>query len=162
MEIWKEIENLNGKYLISNYGNVKSLYINKILKAGYNNGYLMVNLKSKMYYIHRLVATYFIENTNNKKQVNHLDLNKSNNSIENLEWCSAKENTNHYWNLVNNNIITPIKKKYRSRIKNDLTGINFYKRYNKWVFRININGKQKSLGYFKTIEEALQFKNSYI
>ena len=161
MEIWKEIENLNGKYLISNYGNVKSLHTNIILKPGFNNGYAMVRLNLKMYYVHRLVATYFINNNGNKKQVNHLDLNKSNNHIDNLELSSPKENTLHYWDLVKKNII-PINRKYYTRVKNNLSGISFYKPYNKWRLRININGQYKFLGYYATKEEALIFKNSYI
>lgn len=161
MEIWKEIENLNGKYLISNYGNVKSLHTNIILKPGFNNGYAMVRLNLKMYYIHRLVAIYFINNNDNKKQVNHIDFNKANNHINNLEWCSAKENMNHYWSSMNYSNNQP-KRNNNSLVKNNLNGITFYKPYNKWRFRININGSQKSLGYFKTKEEALEFKNSYI
>ena len=161
MEIWKEIDNFNGKYLISNYGNVKSLNTNIILKPGYNNGYAMVRLNLKMYYVHRLVAIYFIKNYDNKTQVNHIDFNKANNHIDNLEWCSAKENMNHYWGSIgiNNN---RLKRNYNSIIKNDLTGINFYKPYNKWRLRLNINGLQKSLGYFNSKQEALEFKNTYI
>lgn len=160
MEIWKEIQNLNGKYLISNYGNVKSLYTNRILKSGNNNGYQIVNLHRKNYYVHRLVAIHFLENIENKNQVNHIDFNKSNNHINNLEWITAKENTLHYW--ANNKTCNKNYSKKYSTVNDNLRGINFYKRYNKWVYRIYINGKQKSLGYFNTVEEALQFKNNYL
>jgi len=109
-EIWKDIPNYQGIYQISNFGNIKSLSFGaknkkitnkpKILKSSPSNcGYYKIQLykngKSKMFYIHRLVAEIFIPNPQNKPQVNHKDGNKSNNHISNLEWCSAKENTNH-------------------------------------------------------------------
>lgn len=162
MEIFKEIEPFNGKYLISNYGNVKSLYINRILKSGNNNGYQIVKLKDKMYYVHRLVALYFLPNIENKKQVNHLDFNKSNNHINNLEWCSPKENTNHYWTKGIGDYKNINKVKKNKKIKNNCGGVTYYKPYNKWRYRVSIDGKQKSLGYFKTKDEALNFKNCYL
>jgi hypothetical protein len=161
MEIWKEIDNLKGKYLISNYGNVKSLHTNIILKPGYNNGYAMVRLNLKMYYVHRLVAIYFIKNYDNKNQVNHIDLNKANNHIDNLEWCSSKENMNHYYSSINYKN-KQLKRNNYIIIDNNLKGITFYKPYSKWRLRLNINGLQKSLGYFNSKEEALEFKNTYI
>jgi hypothetical protein len=162
MEIFKEIEPFNGKYLISNHGNVKSLYINRILKSGNNKGYQIVNLKGKMHYVHRLVALYFLDNIDNKKQVNHLDFNKSNNHVNNLEWCSAKENMNHYWakGVGDYKNINRVKK--IAKIRNNCGGVTYYKNYNKWRYRVSIDGKQKCLGYFKTKDDALEFKNKYI
>lgn len=94
---WKNIVGYD-KYQISDSGIVKSY--DKRLKFGNNGrGYLFVNLslnsKTKQFYIHRLVATHFIPNPQNKKEVNHIDGNKSNNCIENLEWVSRKENIEH-------------------------------------------------------------------
>ena len=111
-EIWKDIFNYEGLYQVSNTGKVKSLERKsfnghtliknkeRLLKFGNNgNGYSFVNLskngKQKQLYVHRLVASAFIPNPLNKKTVNHKDGNKSNNCIENLEWCTQKENNNH-------------------------------------------------------------------
>lgn len=102
MEIWKDIEKFRGLYKISNLGNVKSLVSNKILSPAIiayrdnkKTGYYVVNLKGKLYYIHRLVAETFIPNFNNLPQVNHKDGNKKNNCVENLEWCTNSENIKH-------------------------------------------------------------------
>lgn len=104
-EIWKDIKGYEGKYQISNTGYVKSLDFNhtgkeKILKNKVNyKGYCFVTLykENKQYYprIHRLVAETFIPNPDNLPQVNHIDGNKSNNSVENLEWCTNLENIRH-------------------------------------------------------------------
>lgn len=110
-EIWKEINNYNGEYLISNLGNVKSLKSLKILKPQDDkNGYLFVMLskqsKKKNYKIHRLVAEHFLENPMNYEVVNHKDGNKYNNSVENLEWCTHRENNQHAWNMkLNKNTV---------------------------------------------------------
>ena len=104
MEEWKPIEGYEGKYLISNQGKVKSLYDKSgnyrehiLVSRNAKNGYLYVNLyknsKSKTKKIHRLVAETFIPNTNNLPCINHIDGNKHNNCIDNLEWCSYSENT---------------------------------------------------------------------
>lgn len=114
-EVWKDIyftENgieydYRGLYQVSNLGRVKSLNYNRtgkerILKAGKEKiGYLRVKLckngKRKQFSVNRLVAFMFITNDDpiNKTQVNHKDENKENNSVDNLEWATPKENSNH-------------------------------------------------------------------
>lgn len=101
-EQWKAIAECNGQYYISDHGQVKSYKFGRevILKPtlqgkGYLKVEVYVNGKRKMHKIHRLVAKAFIENTENKPEVNHKDCNKSNNHIQNLEWATAKENMKH-------------------------------------------------------------------
>lgn len=99
-EIWKDIPNYEGLYQASPSGNIKSLYRNKILKYEISkNGYCQVmlckNKKQKLLYVHRLVAMTYLNNFNEKLQVNHKDGNKQNNNINNLEMVTCKENIQH-------------------------------------------------------------------
>lgn len=100
MEIWKEIKETSGLYSVSNQGRVRNNKTGKEMKPSqYVNGYLAAQLmtmgKQKRYRIHRLVAEYFIPNPNKYPQVNHKDENKQNNDVNNLEWCTAKQNINY-------------------------------------------------------------------
>lgn len=103
-EIWKDIEGYEGKYEVSNLGNVRSLNYRgtggiKLLKQGTTRGYkltcLYKNGKGKQYWVHRLVAIAFIPNPNNLPVVNHKDENPSNNNVNNLEWCTQEYNINY-------------------------------------------------------------------
>lgn len=99
-EIYKDIQGYEGKYQISNLGNVYSLITNKILKPGLTlDGYYQVNLYKngvkKHLYIHRLVAQSFLDNPNNYPIINHKDENPMNNIYSNLEWCDKKYNNNY-------------------------------------------------------------------
>lgn len=104
-EVWKDIVGFEGKYQVSNLGRVKSFALGfpKILKGKVQkNGYLLYNLsvsKNNIVYKkgHRLVAEYFIPNPDNKPYVNHIDGDKTNNHIDNLEWCTPAENNRHYY-----------------------------------------------------------------
>lgn len=90
------------EYLITTCGKVWSLKSKRFLKNqtdryGYYYVHLQTKGKEKKYKIHRLVALAYIPNPENKPQVNHIDGNKLNNSVSNLEWVTAKENTEHAW-----------------------------------------------------------------
>lgn len=98
MEVWKKIEDYEGLYEVSNTGKVKDLKGN--IKPMYKNnkGYFCLSLyyKGKTYHptVHRLVAKAFIPNLNNYAQINHKDCDKSNNNVDNLEWCNQRYNYN--------------------------------------------------------------------
>lgn len=102
-EIWKQsiVEN----YEISNYGRIKNTKTNHIVKPdkeekGYCRLSIKVNGKKKHFAVHRLVAIAFIPNPENKKQVDHIDNNKTNNRVENLRWVSNKENAQYRWERI--------------------------------------------------------------
>lgn len=88
-----------GQYTIKKDGTVFSAFSNRVIKPYKIRGYLgfsfKIDGKRKVWYLHRLIATAFIPNPNNKKFVNHKDGNKHNNSIENLEWVTQRENAIH-------------------------------------------------------------------
>lgn len=112
-EIWKDIPSYEGYYQVSNLGNFRSLpriikyksngtrnYPSKVLltettKDNYQRIVLMKDGVKARYQAHRLVALTFIPNPDNKPLINHIDGNKSNNVVTNLEWCTASENMIH-------------------------------------------------------------------
>jgi len=108
-EHWKNIDGYEGDYMISNIGRIKVIKtfmkksnVDYLKPRLTHNGYLNVTLrkigvKRIEVRIHRIVAKQFIENLENKPQVNHINGIKTDNRMENLEWCTNKENTKHAW-----------------------------------------------------------------
>jgi HNH endonuclease/NUMOD4 motif/NUMOD1 domain len=97
-EIWKEINTTlvgENNCFVSNLGRFKRGNIVTTNSKPNNSGYILVSINKKSYLIHRLVALTFIENPENKEQVNHIDGNKLNNQLDNLEWVTNKENQLH-------------------------------------------------------------------
>lgn len=151
-EIWKDIPEYEGLYQVSNKGNVKSIshYTRNNVNGGKRyaqgrvlsqfkmpNGYRQVqfskNEKREKKYVHRLVASVFLLNEDNLTDVNHIDGNKDNNTVENLEWVSHRDNQIH---MVENGLTKKVKpvihietgKTYRSMTEAErLTGIDRHK-----------------------------------
>ena len=99
--MWKDIIGWEKYYEISDEGKVRNKLTRHIKVTDRNNcGYHRVTLYNKnnypqkqRFFVHRLVAVHFINNPNNLEQINHIDSDKNNNCVSNLEWCSARENT---------------------------------------------------------------------
>lgn len=116
-EIWVDIMGYEGYYQVSNIGNVKTmkrevkmfnggsylsderLMIPNITPKGYLRVGLLKDKIVKKYLVHRLVAHHFIENNQNYDQINHIDGNKKNNCLSNLEWCNNSQNVKHSYKI---------------------------------------------------------------
>ena len=132
-------------YIIYEDGRVYNQKYNRFLKQYVDTGgYFNVNLskdgKKKHYLIHRLIGQYYIHNPENKPCIDHIDRNRQNNDISNLRWVTHKENSNN----------CSIRKNNKSGHKN----IYYRKSRNRWVFE---KEGYKQI-YFKTIEEAIDYK----
>jgi hypothetical protein len=165
-EIWKDISGYKGKYQVSNHGNVRSLdrEVNsgglgsknrlsvkkgKQLKNSLTpRGYVRVNLseesnvKSKL--VHSLVAQEFLEKDSERPFVNHIDGNKLNNHISNLEYCNQRENFLHA-KIFNK--------------QKEFPYVSYVSKFNRFETSIQVNGKIIKLGRHKTQKDAF---NSYL
>jgi hypothetical protein len=130
-------------YSVSNFGNVRNDITGKILAASLDRGgYKRLKLnKGKVFKVHRLVATAFIPNPDNKKCVDHIDGDTINNNVNNLRWCSQQEN----------NCNRKVSKNNTSGVK----GISWNKDTKKWRATIRYNNKDYHLGLFSNIEDAV-------
>lgn len=172
MEIWKDIKGYEGLYQVSNLGRVKSLErrvcnhksgSTRLIKEhtltptdngyGYKVVYLLLNRNRKNHYVHRLVAEHFIDKPLGKDYVNHIDYDKSNNVVTNLEWCTQSENIEYSADRM---------KHPKTRCRTSNTGEKYISRRvyrEKYItYRVVIRSKgiDKS---FPTLDDALCFRN---
>jgi hypothetical protein len=144
-EIWKDVPNYEGIYQVSNFGNVKSK--RKLLsKFIMPDGYVRVNLskegKTKQFYIHTLVWNAFNEIKSERftRTIDHIDSNKANNALSNLQLLTNRENVaKHY-------LTTKKTSKY--------TGVSFCKTKNKWLAQYKVKNKTYHVGAFDTEHDA--------
>lgn len=135
----KDIPGYEGEYAITENGKLWSYRWNRWMRISITNGYYKVNLskdgKSKLKYVHRLLAEIFILNPECKDQVDHIDGNKLNNNLSNLRWTTHAENQHN-----------------RKRAK----GYSWHKTAQKWKAEIKTNNEKIHLGCYETEEEARQ------
>ena len=145
-EVWNTIEGFEG-YEVSSIGRVKSYKSNRsggkiLCPIKVRRGYLVVNLmcngKMSQHLIHRIVAKAFIPNPHNKPQVNHKNFNKEDNTVDNLEWVSSRENLVHYC--------------MHKESSTDSIGVT--KRGNTFIAQISIESCHYNLGSYKTLKKA--------
>ena len=166
MEEWKNVIGYEGLYEVSNIGNVRNVRRNTLLKLSKNNyGYIQVSLYKNGIRtglkVHRLVAEAFLPNPDNLPQVNHLDEDKTNNRVENLEWCTAKYN-NTYGHRTENAINTRVKNGYADPnfIGFGLNEKEYIKQYNRIYYERNREkSKERSKIYYQEHKKELYEKN---
>jgi hypothetical protein len=165
-EQFKPIKDFEGLYEISNLGKVKNLKTNRILKTqilkiGYKSINLCKNSKLTTKYIHRLIATAFIPNLENKPEVNHINGIKTDNQILNLEWTTHKENINHAYRIGlcdagNIGRKLAIEKRNNKETLDLYTGI-LYDSLKEACESLNLNYKAQSYKILKNNNTRLQY-----
>ena len=172
-EIWKDIKDFEGYYQISNLGNLRSIrschgnYQEKLRKPfKRKEGYVSTNLykdKVNTYkLIHRLVAETFIKNPEDKATVNHIDGDKSNNCLCNLEWATPAENIAHAFDtgLATGDAFTKrVKGVKRKAATSKFHNVYLHAATGRWRAAIKIDKKQVGHKYFDTELEAAKHVN---
>ena len=129
----------NENYAVSNTGKVLNIKSQKHLNQRESeNGYMKVHIQDKEYKVHRLMAMAYLNNLENKPVVDHIDGNRVNNIITNLRWATKSENSRN--------------SKISSTNTSGIKGVRIEN--GRWRVQIRINGKNKHIGYYNTIEEA--------
>ena len=140
-------------YSININGEVRNDKRDRILKwllnsSGYYYVHLCKNGKRTDHYIHRLIALHFIPNPKNYLQIDHVNNDKTDNSITNLRWCDNSQNCRN--------------KKKREGATSNFRGVSLIKSNKKWFAKCSLNGKQKYLGSYETEIEAAQAYDDFI
>ena len=170
IEIWANVLEL--PYEVSNFGNVKRVsnmpykhknreYIKPYLN---NKGYMCINLyknsKVHKFQVHRLIAVYFLPNPNNLPEINHIDGNRLNNDIDNLEWCTRQQNMQHAWDtglFINRHANASIKRK---KSTSKYIGVSWSKQRQRWCVYVGFNKKHYGVGRFiNEIDAAIAYDN---
>jgi hypothetical protein len=163
--IWKDIEGYEGIYQISNTGIVKNIKTDHIMKPNKLQGYYVIQLSNKnkrhTFQIHRLIAKAFIPNPNNYPFINHINEDRTDNRIENLEWCTQNMNVEHsrrkMYHPVDFSIQNTTKYIYKKKYSTTHKG----KKYTYSFYRVNIP-RIKIDKVFSNIYKAIAFRNECI
>jgi len=151
METWLPLVNYDGKYEVSDLGNVRNVKTGRILKHSSNkDGYLQIGLYNngqKHFLVHRLVLQTFLPIDENK-EVNHKNHIKSDNRFENLEWCSRSQNVRFC--------------KKRQGLTSQYMGVCWYKKSNKWRAKCQINNINIWIGLFDDEKDAGKAYNDFV
>ena len=132
----------NSYHYINKYGKILNKKLVEVKPRNVNGYYMLTITKNKIrkeVYVHRIVATLFLENPNNLPDVHHKDTDKSNNTLDNLEWATRSDNCRMY---------------KKTKTTNLPRGVSWNKTAKKYQAQISIDCRAKHLGYFKTPEQA--------
>ena len=157
MEIWKDIKGYENLYKVSNFGRVKNVKTQTIKVATKcKNGYLYIDLYKNnervKRTVHRIVAETFLDNKNGFTDINHIDGNKLNNNVDNLEFCDRSHNLKEAYRL-----------KLRKKVKSMLNKKDYLCPNSKKVNQYDINGNFiREWGSTMQIERELKIKHSNI
>lgn len=168
-EIWKPVKGFEKYYEVSSLGRVRNS--RKVMKTYFNNrGYecidFNVNKIRTKHLVHRLVMLAFVDNIDNLPEVNHIDENKANNTLSNLEWCSRSTNKQHSIKTGTYNKIYTTKnslgKKHLPNTKSKYYNVGWDKYRQKWTATIRHEGKNLERKRFDTEKEAALHVNYLI
>ena len=145
MEIWRQVNDLDyDNYEVSNLGNVKNSVTGNILRQGISVGYYSVRLSQnnikKSFKVHLLVGRAFLENPDNKPNIDHIDNNRLNNNILNLRYCTKQENIRN--------------SKMNTKNTSGVKGVSFVQSRNKWIATIKIDGILINLRYVRACKRS--------
>lgn len=162
-EEWRKVVGFEELYEVSNLGRLRAIKYGPVKKAVclHSFGYMYCGLQGKTFFFHRIIAEAFIPNPNNYPQINHINGIRSDNTLSNLEWCTAQQNMQHaikvlkrhgslgghfkkYWD----------KKRAAGETSSQFVGVSWSKATNKWNASITISGASKNLGFFNSEQEA--------
>ena len=154
MEVWKDVVGFEEYFQVSNLGNVYSKRRSKLLKKTKSkNGYLTISTRIKgecyCFYVHRLVAKSFLINEFDKPCINHIDGDKSNNVLSNLEWVTHLENSKH---AIENHLFTP----RVASVNRELTSDEVLEIRTRYVNGCRVNGGRALAREFNLSHSSIQ------